>query len=68
MIAETLRLLFRDFPALMLILALLIAAVSRSGPAPERFLWRATLAGFHAAFSGEYRRFPCLGSSTCAKD
>ncbi len=53
MIAETLRLVFRDFPALMLILALLIAAVSRSGPAPERFLWRATLAGFHAAFPGE---------------
>lgn len=39
MIADTLRLLSRDFPAVMLILALLIAAINPTrGPAPERFL------------------------------
>ena len=38
MIAETLRFIFRGFPAVMLILALLIAAVSRRRAPPERFL------------------------------
>jgi hypothetical protein len=39
MIGETLRFIFRDFPAVMLVLALLIAAVSKTrASAPERFL------------------------------
>jgi hypothetical protein len=39
MIAETLRFIFRDFPSVMLVLALLIAAVSKTrGAASERFL------------------------------
>jgi hypothetical protein len=39
MIAETVRFIFRDFPAIMLVLALLIPAFSRErGAVPERFL------------------------------
>jgi hypothetical protein len=60
MIAETLHFIFRDFPAVMLVLALLIAAVSKTrGCASERFLsWLLLLPiGLTGLWAGAFHLF-----------